>query len=157
MDDAINHPDQPTPKEVWDRLEVSKLDEPQEPPPKVVCCPVCGSTLVDVKAGGRWHTCVDCGGGWYADLIRPRIYLDGPEVDRVRRRAAMKRRKNIRLVTAMAKAGMSQTELAARIGVHRITVNHWVSQRFSPTPLAASKVADALNTSAARLWPELES
>ena len=69
----------------------------------------------------------------------------------------MKRRKNIRLVTAMTKAGMSQTELAARIGVHRITVNHWVSQRFRPTPLAASKVADALNTSAARLWPELES
>ena len=92
MDDAINHPDQPTPKEVWDRLEVSQLNEPQEPPPKAVRCPVCGSTLVDVKAWGSWHTCGDCGGGWYADLIRPRIYLDGPEVDRVRRRAARVRK-----------------------------------------------------------------
>ena len=49
-----------------------------------------------------------------------------------------------RLARARRAAGMTQIELAARVGVCAGTVKSWECERSAPSPLHRSRVADVL-------------
>lgn len=49
-------------------------------------------------------------------------------------------------------AGMSQAELARRIGIHRSSVRHWESGRSGPSDENLKQAAEALGVTAVSLW-----
>ena len=57
-----------------------------------------------------------------------------------------------RLKEERTRQGLSQAELAARVGVSRKTINTVENQVFVPSAILALKLAHALNTSVERLF-----
>lgn len=56
-----------------------------------------------------------------------------------------------KLLDAMEKAGMSQSELARRVGVTRGSVNHWITGRTAISMEHLIKVAKVLNMSTSEI------
>ena len=62
-----------------------------------------------------------------------------------------RRRKNHRLVAAMAKTGLTGRQLAAEAGLHPTTVSEAVNLRVVPKPETARRIAAALRSTPAGL------
>ena len=65
------------------------------------------------------------------------------------------RRKNVQLVTAMASAGITGQELAARCGIHPATVSHLINHRVDPKAATTKAIAKALNCPVGRIFQEV--
>ena len=66
------------------------------------------------------------------------------------------RKRNPRLMAALAESGLTQIELAARCDLTRGTINNLVCMRYDPAPETAALVARELGTTVGELWPGLE-
>jgi len=62
---------------------------------------------------------------------------------------------NERLRSALAAAGMTGRELAARLGVDAKTVDRWITPGRTPHPGNCYEAARLLDVSAVWLWPDL--
>ena len=59
--------------------------------------------------------------------------------------------KNIKLMAAMVRAGLTGRDLATRCGISPVTVSHTLNQRVKPNHKTALRMAEALESTPARL------
>ena len=65
---------------------------------------------------------------------------------------AAREREAARITYFRKLAGISQAELARRLGVRAPTVHEWVTAQSSPSPYAREKLPGALEVSARVFW-----